>query len=178
MEKGIERCIEAGALGVIVGALFSLGKTDYVVAAGIVFLVFSWLPILAVICAYLAYRAGVLALVLLFAGSATGSNYAMNLLTLPSELQPHAWAYAVATTFTAVPLAVIGARGLRNRLWKRAVIVGAATGLLIAALMMCVALTCPPEIGPPKMGVLHATNRKGELGCARAGSAKSRSSRS
>ncbi|MFN8643238.1 MAG: IS110 family transposase [Candidatus Binatia bacterium] len=40
------------------------------------------------------------------------------------------------------------------------------------------ALTCPPETGPAKMRVLHATNREGEPRCARAGSARSRSSRS
>lgn len=145
MGKGIERFIEAGALGVIVGAVFSLAKTDRALTAGILFLVLSWLPILAVICVYLAYRAGILALVLLFAGSAAASGYAMNLLTLPSELQPYAWAYAMTTAFTAVPLAVISRWTIRSHLWKRAGAVGAATGLSIAALMMYVAWQHNPQ---------------------------------
>jgi hypothetical protein len=130
-----------------VGVTFSLSHTDSVVTAGILFVVFSWLPVLAVVCAYLAYRSGILALVLLFAGSATATDYAMNLLILSTELRPHAWAYAMATAFTTVPLAVIARQGLRDHLWKRAGVVGAAAGLPIAAVMMYIAWQHNPQGG-------------------------------
>jgi len=103
-----ERAAVCATLGVAVGVLGALTQLDYLLAAvGSFWLGIVWLPILALVAVVVAYRSGSLLSVVLFAGVAATANYVTNLLSLPNQLMPHAWVYALFMCFASIIAATL-----------------------------------------------------------------------